>query len=79
MLNLHKVIADLREELERIDQAIAALERLASGQGVRRGRPPTWLLKSKAERATGKHVVQPTSNSGDGDEDAPTNCKMVNS
>lgn len=37
------MIAELREERQRIDEAVAALERLSAGKNRRRGRPPGWL------------------------------------
>jgi hypothetical protein len=39
-MNLSKMIAELRTERESIDQAILTLQRIAAGQGRRRGRPP---------------------------------------
>lgn len=47
MTDLDKAIAELREEFERIQDALAALERLAAG-GKRRGRPPKWLARVRA-------------------------------
>jgi hypothetical protein len=44
MTDLDKTIADLREEFERIRDALWALERLATA-GKRRGRPPKWLAR----------------------------------
>jgi hypothetical protein len=46
IMDLQKTIAELREEFERVRDALAALERLAEGK--RRGRPPKWLAKSRA-------------------------------
>jgi hypothetical protein len=37
------MISDLRQERDRIDEAIVALERLAQGHSKRPGRPPAWL------------------------------------
>lgn len=37
------MLADLKEERERIDEAILAMERLSLGAGKRKGRPPAWL------------------------------------
>jgi hypothetical protein len=37
------MLAELREESERIEEAIITLERLALGRGKRRGRPPAWM------------------------------------
>lgn len=43
------MIAELYEEHNQLTGAIASLERLASDQPKRRGRPPKWL--SEIERA----------------------------
>lgn len=50
-MDITKMLADLRQEREAIEEAILTLERLARGQGKRRGRPPAWMaaLKDKAE------------------------------
>jgi hypothetical protein len=45
-MDLQKMIADLRVERDRLDQAILALERLSDGNQKRRGRPPK-LLREK--------------------------------
>jgi hypothetical protein len=42
-MDLHKMIAELQAEKERLDEAIQALERLTAGKIRRRGRPPRWL------------------------------------
>ena len=47
-MDLIKTIAELRQEQARIEDAIIALERLARGQGRRRGRPPAWM-KAQAD------------------------------
>lgn len=39
------MLADLRQERAQIEEAIFTLERLAAGQGKRRGRPPAWLTE----------------------------------
>ncbi|MBK5293411.1 MAG: hypothetical protein JJE04_17275 [Acidobacteriia bacterium] len=41
------MLTDLRQEREQIEEAITTLERLASGRGKRRGRPPLWLAEAK--------------------------------
>ncbi len=41
-MDIPKVLAELQQELARIDEAIASLERLQRGV-PRRGRPPRWL------------------------------------
>lgn len=47
-MDLPKMIATLRAEAEAMDHVIAALERLALGQGKRRGRPPAWVKQAEA-------------------------------
>ena len=42
-MDINKMIAELREEREQVDEAILTLERLAKSRGRRRGRPPSWL------------------------------------
>ena len=41
------MLTELRSEREHIEQAILVLERLAQGQGKRRGRPPAWMSQTK--------------------------------
>ena len=41
------MIEELRTEREQIEEAILVLERIARGQGRRRGRPPAWMTESK--------------------------------
>ena len=53
-MDLRRVLAQLREELENLDAAILSLERLQH-EGRRRGRPPKALSHlSKASRAARK-------------------------
>jgi len=46
-MDILKMLAELRTEREGIEQAILVLERLASGRGRRRGRPPKWMTGAK--------------------------------
>jgi hypothetical protein len=46
-MDVVKMLADLRQEREQIEEAIISLERLAQGRGKRRGRPPSWLMEAK--------------------------------
>jgi hypothetical protein len=46
-MDVTKIIAELRQEREQIEEAIISLERLARGRGRRRGRPPSWLAIAK--------------------------------
>jgi|HubBroStandDraft_6_1064221.scaffolds.fasta_scaffold4230580_1 hypothetical protein len=43
MLDVAKILEDLKQEKEQLEQAIATLERLAQGRAPRRGRPPSWM------------------------------------
>lgn len=46
-MDVLKMLADLRQEREQIEEAIITLERLARGRGRRRGRPPSWMTEAK--------------------------------
>ena len=46
-MDVLKMLADLRQEREQIEEAIITLERLARGRGRRRGRPPAWMAAIK--------------------------------
>jgi hypothetical protein len=52
-MDVTKILADLRQERQAIEEAIMTMERLARGAGKRRGRPPAWMaaLKVKSEPA----------------------------
>ena len=47
-MDVNKMLADLRQEREQIEEAILILERLARGRGKRRGRPPAWMTAAAA-------------------------------
>lgn len=44
-MDVSKILADLREERQQLEEAIVALERIARGRGKRRGRPPAWMAE----------------------------------
>lgn len=46
-MDVLKMLADLRQERQQIEEAILTLERLAQGRGRRRGRPPAWMAQVK--------------------------------
>jgi hypothetical protein len=46
-MDVLKMLADLRQEREQIEEAIVTLERLSRGHGKRRGRPPAWMSALK--------------------------------
>jgi hypothetical protein len=48
MLDVAKILEDLKQEKEQLEQAIATLERLAQGRAPRRGRPPSWMSNEGA-------------------------------
>jgi hypothetical protein len=43
LLDLSKMLAELRHELEQLNHAIVVLQRISLGQGKRRGRSPKWM------------------------------------
>lgn len=51
-MDVNKMLQELREEREQIEEAILTLERLARGRGKRRGRPPAWLSEMRKAEAT---------------------------
>ena len=53
-MDVNKMLVELREEREHIEQAILTLERLAKGQGRRRGRPPAWMSKLEEPKRRGR-------------------------
>jgi hypothetical protein len=42
-MNIEKMLSELREERQGVDQAILVLERLDRSGGRRCGRPPAWM------------------------------------
>ena len=46
-MDVLKMLAELRQEREQVEEAIMTLERLARGRGKRRGRPPAWMSALK--------------------------------
>ncbi len=42
-MDVLKILTELRQEREQLEEAILSLERLARGRGRRRGRPPAWM------------------------------------
>lgn len=53
-MDVAKILVELRQEREQIEEAILSLERLARGRGRRRGRrrgrPPSWMAEITAKR-----------------------------
>jgi hypothetical protein len=46
-MDVTKMLVELRQERDQLDEAIMTLERLARGRGKRRGRPPAWMVEVK--------------------------------
>jgi hypothetical protein len=46
-MDVMKMLLELRQEREHIEEAILTLERLVRGRGKRRGRPPAWMKEVK--------------------------------
>ncbi len=46
-MDVSKILEELRNEREQLEEAILSLERLARGRGRRRGRPPAWMVEAK--------------------------------
>jgi hypothetical protein len=46
-MDVIKMLAELRQERDQLEEAILTLERLARGRGRRRGRPPAWMTELK--------------------------------
>lgn len=49
-MDVTKILSELREERQQIEEAILSLERLARGRGKKRGRPPSWLAEVAVKR-----------------------------
>src|SRR6476646_6613077 len=49
-MDVGKILSELREERQQIEEAILSLERLARGRGRRRGRPPAWMSEMTTKR-----------------------------
>ena len=50
MIDVSKILSELKEERQQIEEAILSLERLARGRGRRRGRPPAWMSEVATKR-----------------------------
>ena len=49
-MDVLKILTELRQEREQLEEAILSLERLARGRGRRRGRPPAWMTGVVAKK-----------------------------
>jgi hypothetical protein len=46
-VDIPNILKELYEDRDRVDQAIAAMERLGATGQRRRGRPPKWLVEAR--------------------------------
>lgn len=46
-MDIVTMLMELRAQRDQLEEAILTLERLARGQGKRRGRPPKWMTEVK--------------------------------
>jgi ABC-type transporter Mla subunit MlaD len=59
-MDVARILDQLRLERDQIEEAILSLERLASGQEKRRGRPPKWMVEAKKRaRAQARKMESP--------------------
>lgn len=65
-MDVTKMLSELRQEREQIEEAIITLERLARGRGKRRGRPPAWMAEAKKRVKTnhGKKTAMASKTAG---------------
>jgi hypothetical protein len=59
LMDIQKIIEELREERAQLEEAILSIERLALGRGNRRGRPPSWMALAKSAETTTKRRGRP--------------------
>jgi hypothetical protein len=69
-MDVTKMLGELRQEREQIDQAIMILERLARGRGKRRGRPPAWMTEAAVSALPRKRGRPPGSKNKPKDQSA---------
>ena len=70
-MDVSKILEELRQEREQLEEAILSLERLARGRGRRRGRPPSWMVEAKKRG-------RPVGSKNKGMTEAPS-AKAINS
>jgi hypothetical protein len=65
-MNVSRFIAELRQELMRIDEVILAIERLAAEQTRKRGRPPALRVVGRGAQRAGSGRIPKTMQVGNG-------------
>ena len=61
-MNIIGMLTELREEADRVDEAIVAIEHLVQASGKRRGRPPKWLSNAERVKPDQGALLHPSSN-----------------
>jgi hypothetical protein len=51
-MDLSKMLAELKAERDSVEQAIMVLERITTGRGKGRGRPPKWMTRANPATQT---------------------------
>jgi hypothetical protein len=54
VMDVAKILAELKSEREQIEEAILSLERLARGRTRGRGRPPSWMAEVETPKRRGR-------------------------
>jgi hypothetical protein len=62
-MDTSKIIAELRAERARLDEAIISLERLSRATPPRRGRPPAWSRMTSLSAPRGENGQNGSTNS----------------
>jgi hypothetical protein len=57
-MNLDNMLAELRDERDRVSEVIQAFERLSQQAGKRRGRPPAWMITAQFAEAAEAPVAK---------------------
>lgn len=76
-MDVSKILAELREERQQLEEAIVSLERLARGRGRRRGRPPAWMAGSATGEAQPKRRGRPPGSKNKSAADSATKGAAV--
>jgi hypothetical protein len=58
-VNIGTILTELRQERDKITEAIISLERMALGHRKRRGRPPAWMVAAGQAPAAKKRGRRP--------------------
>jgi hypothetical protein len=53
-MDILKMLDELRQERGQVEEAILVMERLALGNGRRRGRPPAWMAAATEPKRRGR-------------------------